>query len=115
MKNKIIQKLNKTVYGSQLNIKNREDWQQIPIIDYDTIEPWIKQQEQQPSSSILTPEKIHFWENTSGSTGAKKKIPYTTSLLPTFRTSQCRIKKLQSLSILRSQLGKNIEYFYSKL
>ena len=34
---------------------------------------------------------------------------------PTFRTSKCSIKKLQSLSILRSQLGKNIEYFYSKL
>ena len=36
-------------------------------------------------------------------------------LLPTFRTSKCSMKKLQSLSILRSQLGQNIEYFYSKL
>ncbi|MDJ0845029.1 GH3 family domain-containing protein [Crocosphaera sp.] len=89
VKNKIIQKLNKTVYGSQLNIKNREDWQQIPIIDYDTIEPWIKQQQQQPSASILTPEKIHFWESTSGSTGAKKNIPYTTSLLGSFSNMFC--------------------------
>ena len=39
----------------------------------------------------------------------------TLKLRPTFRTSKCRIKKLQSLSILRSQLGKNIEYFYFKL
>ena len=37
------------------------------------------------------------------------------NLEPTFRTSQCSIKKIQSLSILRSQLGKNIEDFYSKL
>jgi len=33
----------------------------------------------------LTPEKIHFYEKTSGSSGLKKEIPYTTSLLKSFQ------------------------------
>jgi len=89
VKTKVIQRLQKTAYGSKLNLKNLDDWPQIPIVDYDAIEPWITQQRQQPSASILTPEKIHFWECTSGSTGPKKWIPYTTSLLGSFSHMFC--------------------------
>lgn len=89
VKRKIIKQLNKTVYGSKLNIKTLENWDQIPIINYDMIEPWIQQQQQQPLVPILTPEKIHFWEYTSGSTGPKKAIPYTTSLLASFSHLFC--------------------------
>ena len=46
---------------------------------------------------------------------ALNSIDRVLELQPTFRTSKCSIKKLHSLSILRSQLGKNIEYFYSKV
>ena len=89
VKNRVIQRLAKTAYGSTLKVRNLDDWQQIPIVDYDAIEPWITQQRQQPSASILTPEKIHFWECTSGSTGPKKWIPYTTSLLGSFSKMFC--------------------------
>ncbi|MGK7940317.1 MAG: GH3 auxin-responsive promoter family protein [Crocosphaera sp.] len=89
VKKKIIKQLNKTAYGSKLNIKKLEDWQNIPIVNYDELEPWIKQQQKQPSASILTPEKINFWEYTSGSTGAKKAIPYTPSLLGSFSHLFC--------------------------
>lgn len=89
VKNLVIKKLNKTAYGSKLKIENLEDWQNIPIVDYETLEPWINKQYQQINSKILTPEKIHFWEYTSGSTGAKKLIPYTTSLLASFSNMFC--------------------------
>ncbi|MDJ0508504.1 MAG: GH3 auxin-responsive promoter family protein [Crocosphaera sp.] len=89
VKKKIIRQLTKTVYGSQLKVKTLEDWQDIPIVNYDNLEPWIKEQKQKPSDSILTPETIHFWEYTSGSTGAKKAIPYTTSLLASFSHLFC--------------------------
>lgn len=48
LKNKVIKKLNKTAYGSKLKVKNLEDWENIPIVNYETIEPWINQQRQQP-------------------------------------------------------------------
>lgn len=89
VKNLVIQKLNKTVYGSKLQVKNIEDWHKIPIVNYETLEPWINQQRQQIKSPILTPEKIYFWECTSGSTGPKKWIPYTTSLLASFSNMFC--------------------------
>ncbi|PHV61255.1 GH3 family domain-containing protein [Cyanobacterium aponinum] len=89
VKNKVIQKLTKTAYGSKLKLKNLEDWGNIPIVDYDSLKPWIAQQRQQPNSAIITPEKIHFWECTSGSTGSKKWIPYTTSLLASFSNMFC--------------------------
>lgn len=60
VKNKVIQKLNKTAYGSKLKLKNLEDWGNIPIVDYDSLKPWIAQQRQQPNSAIITPEKNTF-------------------------------------------------------
>ncbi len=37
-----------------------------------------------PQIDNLTYEKVRFYETTSGSTGAKKTIPYTKSLLKSF-------------------------------
>ncbi|AKG21946.1 GH3 family domain-containing protein [Calothrix sp. 336/3] len=75
-------------YGKSLSITNIEDWQQIPIISYQDIEPWITQQREN-KISLLTPEKIKFYEQTSGSSGAAKFIPYTQSLLGSFSQMFC--------------------------
>lgn len=58
-------------------------------MDYAALDPWIEQQRQQPHAAILTPEKIHSWQRTSGSTGAVKWIPYTTSLMASFSAMFC--------------------------
>jgi hypothetical protein len=89
VKTKILKNLTQTAYGSTLKVKTLDDWSQLPIVTYDTLEPWINQQYQYPSKSILTPEKINFWEFTSGSTGPKKSIPYTPSLRNSFSAMYC--------------------------
>ena len=63
-------------------------------------------------------ELVDLWQDEWGLLAiANENIGFSAigKFKPTFRTSKCSIKKWQSLSILRSQLGKNLEYFYSKL
>ncbi|NET02728.1 MAG: GH3 auxin-responsive promoter family protein [Sphaerospermopsis sp. SIO1G1] len=73
-------------YGKSLNINSVDDWQNIPIIDYDHIAHHLQQQNKQIS---LTPEPILFYEKTSGSSGAVKYIPYTQSLRKSFSQMFC--------------------------
>ncbi|BAZ37615.1 hypothetical protein NIES4101_35380 [Calothrix sp. NIES-4101] len=89
VKRQVLKRLSKTAYGATLGIDAQMEWNRIPIVEYENLEPWIQQQRQQPHASILTPEKIHFWERTSGSTGTAKWIPYTTSLLGSFSAMFC--------------------------
>ncbi|MBW4676531.1 MAG: GH3 auxin-responsive promoter family protein [Desmonostoc geniculatum HA4340-LM1] len=89
VKRQVLKRLSKTAYGATLGIDAQMEWNRIPIVEYGDLEPWIQQQRQQPRASILTPERIHFWERTSGSTGAAKWIPYTTSLLGSFSAMFC--------------------------
>ncbi|MBW4518643.1 MAG: GH3 auxin-responsive promoter family protein [Scytolyngbya sp. HA4215-MV1] len=69
-------------YGKALGIRSRADWQQLPIVSYDELEPWILR-------AGLTPEPILFCEKTSGSGGAVKRIPYTRSLRRSFNHMFC--------------------------
>lgn len=89
LKAKIIHKLRRTSYGQSLGISKIDHWPQIPIVDYDQFQPWLTQQQQLPHQSITTPNKILFWEQTSGSTGPAKTIPYTAPLLGSFSAMFC--------------------------
>jgi hypothetical protein len=73
-------------YGKSLNINSVDDWQHLPIIEYDQIAHHLQQQNKQIS---LTPEPILFYEKTSGSSGAVKYIPYTQSLRKSFNQMFC--------------------------
>ncbi len=74
-------------YGKKIGIKSIEEWKQIPIIQYHDIEDIIPQKGNQ--ISFLTPEKILFYEKTSGSRAAAKLIPYTKSLRHSFNQMFC--------------------------
>ncbi len=76
-------------YGKAHHIRSVEDWDQLPIVDYDDLQPWITRQIHHPHDAILTPDPILFWENTSGSRGSAKTIPYTRSLRQSFSHLFC--------------------------
>lgn len=78
-----------TAYGRSLKIDQSRVWDAIPLVTYKDLVPWVDQQKQQPQAKIITPERIHFWEQTSGSTGASKCIPYTSSLIASFTAMFC--------------------------
>lgn len=76
-------------YGASHQIRSVDDWQQLPIVDYDDIQPWVRQQIAHPHEAILTPDPILFCEKTSGSRGIAKSIPYTRSLRQSFSRLFC--------------------------
>ena len=84
IKSKILGSLAKTAYGRSLNQGKKLAWECLPIATYEDLYPWIEQQRVSPQKSILTSEKILFWQQTSGSSGPCKCIPYTPSLIRSF-------------------------------
>jgi len=82
----ICDRLIKSEYGKTLGIRSVDDWQRVPIGDYDALEPLLNHRHQQIA---LTPEPILFYEKTSGSSGAVKWIPYTQSLRRSFSQMFC--------------------------
>jgi hypothetical protein len=85
---KIFYRFSSSKYGNSLGIKAVENWSQIPIIKYQDIEDLIWQ-ELATKKSLLTSEKIIFYEKTSGSRGPAKLIPYTNSLRSSFNQMFC--------------------------
>lgn len=75
-------------YGQFLGINSIADWERVPIVTYDDIQPWIRP-DQLGQTSLLTPEPILFYEQTSGSQGPAKWIPYTRSLRRSFNQMFC--------------------------
>lgn len=86
VKQEICHLLINSKYGKTFKIKSVDDWQHLPIIEYDDISHHLQQQNKQIS---LTPEPILFYEKTSGSSGAVKYIPYTQSLRKSFNQMFC--------------------------
>ncbi|MFM7426751.1 MAG: GH3 auxin-responsive promoter family protein [Elainella sp.] len=84
----ICQRLTASRYGQFLGINSIADWQRVPIVTYDDIQPWIRP-DQLGKASLLTPEPILFYEQTSGSQGPAKWIPYTGSLRRSFNQMFC--------------------------
>lgn len=88
-------------YGKYLGIRSLQDWQQVPLVDYDDLKPWIygvrghssRETEGKPIThplqALLTTEPILFYEKTSGSRSAAKWIPYTKSLRRSFNQMFC--------------------------
>jgi hypothetical protein len=55
----------------------------VPVRDYDGIRPWIDLQAVS-TGPVLTRERVTVYEETSGSSGGRKLIPYTPALLADF-------------------------------
>ncbi len=89
----ILRRLAKTAYGASLGLgrsaPNLDQWQRVPLVTYGDLQPWIDRQRQAVHSAILTPDRILFWEPTSGSTGPRKWIPYTPPLITSFSLLFC--------------------------
>ncbi len=79
-----------------------EQWNRIPVVNYDDIKDWIEPADlasnlepKKPGHKTslpgksLTPEPILFYEKTSGSRGPAKWIPYTQSLRSSFNSMFC--------------------------
>lgn len=90
VRREICDRLMQSEYGKSLKIRSVADWQRLPIVDYDKLEPWILGAQNCKRDRIpLTPEPILFYEKTSGSSGAVKWIPYTRSLRKSFNQMFC--------------------------
>lgn len=67
------------------SVRSVGDFQrQVPLRDYDDFEDPITRTAN-GEKDVLTKEQVHFFEPTSGSTGASKLVPYTASLRQQFR------------------------------
>lgn len=80
---KLLRKNAQTVYGRKYgfrNLKSYEDFAvKVPLTVYEDYEPYIRAMET-GAKAVLTKEKIRLFELTSGSSGGRKLIPYTSSL-----------------------------------
>lgn len=76
-----------TAYGRSLRLDPAGDvtafQSKVPIVDYEILAPWIERQKA-GEAAVLTRQPIRRFEQTSGSTGAVKTIPYTAALLGSF-------------------------------
>jgi len=82
-------RLTSSDYGAHHGISSVDDWENLPIVDYDDIREWVERQLRNPDAAILTPDPILFYEQTSGSRGAAKQIPYTRGLRQSFSQLFC--------------------------
>lgn len=65
-------------------IKSYEDFaRRVPLVNYEDVEPWIARI-RRGESSVLTTENVTHLIPTSGSTGARKLIPFTAGLQQQF-------------------------------
>lgn len=87
VKRKLTERLKRCDYGRQHQIRSIEDWHKLPIVSYEDLQPWIE--DSLNHDCPLTPEKILFYEPTSGSSGPVKRIPYTRSLRKSFNRLFC--------------------------
>ncbi|MEM8615131.1 MAG: GH3 auxin-responsive promoter family protein, partial [Cyanobacteria bacterium P01_H01_bin.105] len=83
LQKQLFKQLVQSDYGQSLNIDSIDDWQKIPLVTYETLHSWIE------AKNSLTSEPVLFYEETSGSSGPAKLIPYTRSLRKSFNTLFC--------------------------
>lgn len=81
---KIVDRCAATEYGRHHDIGNVRDFvARMPVVGYDDIEPWIERQKA-TEDAVLVPDRVLFYEKTSGSSGPAKYIPYTAALRRSF-------------------------------
>jgi hypothetical protein len=69
------------------SIRSHEDFtKRVPLMDYENLEPWIERI-QRGKTSVLTHEPVTRLVPTSGSTGARKLIPFTAGLQREFNAA----------------------------
>ncbi len=72
-------------YGQAHGLTSDSEFRaRLPIVTYEELAPWIERA-RSGGKGILSPERILFFERTSGSSGRAKEIPYTAALLRTFQ------------------------------
>ncbi len=104
--NRILTANSHSIYGKKYSfasIKSGTDYQNaVPIVDYDTLFPWIERIKS-GESAVLTSEPVLMFEKSSGTTAASKYVPYTQSLRREFQfaTSAWLNDLLVSRSALR--------------
>ena len=80
----------RTEYGRHCAVTGRESYaefrERVPIVDYEELAPWIERQATR-GGAVVTPEPPLVYEQTSGSSGRRKLIPYTRALLASFNAS----------------------------
>ncbi len=97
---KIGDRLQRSDYGRSIGFRSLDDWERVPIVDYDIIQDWLSPRTTHHPWLMhwltphrvqigTTPEPILFYEQTSGSRASAKHIPYTRSLLHSFNTMFC--------------------------
>jgi GH3 auxin-responsive promoter len=79
-------RLNGTKYGNSYEVQNIKSYdvfkKNIPIVNFEQIEPWITQQK--TGINAISNDTVLVYEKTSGSSGAAKYIPYTKGLKGSF-------------------------------
>ena len=70
--------LRETAYGSQFG-----SFEALPMVTWGDMAPWMARQEA-GEANVVTRDRVLFWEPTSGSGGAPKRIPYTAPLRSAF-------------------------------
>ena len=79
-----------TAYGRSLRADTignyREFARRVPVVDYDELQPWIDRIKR-GDSAVLTRDPVKRLVPTSGSTAARKLIPYTASLQQEFNAA----------------------------
>ena len=87
LRRRVVREAAATAYGRSLGLLGTESYQEFvrraPIVDYDDLAPWIARQAA-TAEPIMTTECIALYEETSGSSGMSKLIPYPPSLLRAF-------------------------------
>jgi hypothetical protein len=70
-----------TVLGRKFgfdSIRTPEEYEEkVPLFDYYSLEPYIKQVYENPEGKILTSDSVYWYLMTSGSAGEPKKLPIT--------------------------------------
>jgi hypothetical protein len=87
VRQRIVAGMAETAYGRAHGIERHMPYaafaERVPLVDYEALEPWVERQ-MATREPILTPAPIVLFEETSGSSGRRKCIPYTQSLLSAF-------------------------------
>src|SRR5438128_843580 len=83
----LLRELAATEYGRAHGVRAGDDYQEfaarLPLVGYDRLREWVERQ-QQVERNVIVAERVLFYETTSGSNGAAKRIPYTRSLKESF-------------------------------
>jgi len=80
----IAAQLARTEYGRSLGVRGPADFERrVPVVDHDRLAGWLARQ-RETEERVVTPDRVLFYEKTSGSSGPAKYIPYTAALRRSF-------------------------------